>query len=97
MKNLNIITELADGTILESSTALPDYLLFERTAKKHGWSTTPSDNPAVWESFLSWASLRRTKQYDGTWESFSGGDVANVDASVAVKVPPTDPVPGIEP
>jgi hypothetical protein len=90
MKRLEITTEMADGTLLESTTALPDFMLFERTAKKHGWSTTPSENPTVWEAFLGWASLRRMKLYDGTWEEFVGGAAVNVDARPPQKVDPTE-------
>jgi hypothetical protein len=96
MKKLTIVTEMADGSTLESSTALPDYMLFERTAKKHGWSTTPGENPVVWETFLAWASLRRLKLYEGTWEAFIGGEAVNVDAKVPEKVPPTPSEVGIE-
>lgn len=89
MKRLTIKTDMSDGSTLESSTTMADYLLWERTAKKHGWSTTVADNPVMWEAFLAWASLRRVGLYEGTWEAFTGGDAVIVDASPAVKADPT--------
>ena len=82
MKQLYFTTELADGTVLESSTILPDFLLWETTAKKHGWSVVPSENPNRWESFLGWATLKRLGLYTGTYEAFTTGDVVNLDGSV---------------
>lgn len=89
MKSLTIKTEMADGNTLESRTALPDYLLWEKTARKHGWSATIADNPVIWETFLAWASLHRMKLYEGTWESFIGGDAVLVDAQIPEKTDPT--------
>jgi hypothetical protein len=85
---------MADGRVLDSTALLPDFMLFEKTAKKHGWKAAPSENPVLWEAFLAWASLRRTGQYEGTWEAFIDGEAVLVDAKVPESVDPIQPAVG---
>jgi len=93
MKRLNVRVEMNDGRELTTKTSLKDYVSFETTAKrqKPPWGGI-SDNPSRWEAFVSWSALRRTGQYDGTWEQFLD-DAAIVDAS-ADEVEPTQPAVG---
>jgi len=82
VKKLKITTTMADGRELESTTTLADYLLWEKTAKKQiGWSATITDNPTTWESFLGWASLKRTGQITCSYEQFVAGEAEMVDAA----------------
>lgn len=62
---------LFDGRVLTAKTALKDYILFENTARrqKPPWGGI-SDNPTRWEAFVTWAALRRTGQYGGSFETF---------------------------
>ena len=81
MKRLNVIVELNDGTELKTRTAMADYLRYEETAKrqKPPWGSV-GDSPSHWEAFVSWSALKRTGQYDGSWEQFKL-DAALVDAT----------------
>jgi hypothetical protein len=79
VKKLNIRTEMDDGQVFHTTTKTADYLLFETTAKKHRWGGL-SENPALWEAFLAWASLKRTGQYALTWEKFTA-EVDSVEAT----------------
>jgi len=94
MKRLNVRAEMNDGTVLETRTALKDYVLFETTSKrqKPPWGSI-SENPSLWEAFVSWAALRRTGQYQGGFESFQN-DVDLVDATPQAEVDPTNEVAG---
>jgi hypothetical protein len=94
VKRLNVHAELVDGRVLEAKTALKDYILYETTAKrqKPPWGGI-SDNPSLWEAFVSWAALRRTGQYMDSFENFQNeADV--VDASADEPVDPTQSDPG---
>jgi hypothetical protein len=62
---------LSDGRVLEARVVNPDYLMWDRTASRQGWPTA-TQAPFLWQTFLTWAALRRTGQIDGvTWEVFS--------------------------
>lgn len=94
MKRLNVRAEMVDGRVLETTTSLRDYVLYETTAKrqKPPWGGI-GDNPSRWEAFVSWAALRRTGQYSDTFEAFL--DAAEiVDASAEEPVEPTTPEAG---
>ena len=90
MKRLNVRAEMNDGTVLEAKTSLKDYVLFETTSRrqKPPWGSI-SENPSLWEAFVSWAALRRTGQYSGGFESFQN-DVDLVDATQDEPVEPTN-------
>jgi hypothetical protein len=91
MKKLDIHIEMENGDVFETQTKTADYLLFEVTAQKHRWGSM-SDNPARWEAFLAWASLKRIGKYTAPWEQFLK-DVEIVDAKPVV-VDPTSEVVG---
>lgn len=85
---------MVDGRVLETTTSLRDYVLYETTAKRQRppWGGI-SDNPSRWEAFVSWAALRRTGQYAEGFETFL--DAAEiVDASSEDPVEPTNEVVG---
>ena len=76
---------MADGRVLTVQVLNPDYLLWDRTAAKHGWASM-SKIPFTWLTFVTWAGLRRTGQVDLTWEDFSEREcvqVTNVGADQA--------------
>jgi len=89
VKRLDIHVEMENGDVFDVTTRTSDYLLYERTAKIHKWGTV-SDNPALWEAFLAWASLRRVGKFSGTWEAFQK-DVEMVEA----KQQNVDPTPEV--
>jgi hypothetical protein len=89
VKRLNVHAEMTDGRVLETKTALKDYVLYETTAKrqKPPWGGI-AENPSRWEAFVSWSALRRTGQYASGFETFL--DEADlVDASAEEVVDPT--------
>ena len=77
-----------DGRVLEAKTALRDYISFETTAKrqKPPWGGI-QENPTRWEAFVTWAALRRTGQFPGTFESFLD-EVEVVEADSEVEMDP---------
>jgi hypothetical protein len=94
VKRLNVRAELVDGRVLETTTSLRDYVLYETTAKRQRppWGGI-GDNPSRWEAFVSWAALRRTGQFADGFETFL--DVVDiVDASSEGPVEPTNEVAG---
>lgn len=92
--------ELADGRILETRITNPDTMRYEHTAQTHGWPgmtvkdgiTTVADATRR-ATFEVWASLKRTKQYDGTWETFEQTDCLDFNVEEE-EVDPTRPDPG---
>jgi hypothetical protein len=95
VKRLNVKAEFPGGKILESSTTMKDYILWETTAKrqKPPWGTL-TDNPTRWEAFITWAALRRTEQYSAGFETFMD-EAEIVEASAPeVEVEPTTGDPG---
>jgi hypothetical protein len=96
VKRLNVHAEMVDGRVLEARTALKDYLLYETTAKrqKPPWGGI-SDNPSRWEAFVTWAALRRTGQFPGSFESFTD-EAEIVDANAEEEVDPTTEDPGVD-
>lgn len=81
---------MANGEVLETTTSLRDYVLYETTAKRQRppWGAI-SDNPSRWEAFVSWAALRRTGQYAGGFETFLD-EAEIVDCSQDEQVDPTN-------
>lgn len=96
MKRLNVRAEMSDGRVLETKTALKDYVLYETTAKrqKPPWGGI-SDNPSRWEAFITWAALRRTGQYSDSFDAFLT-DAEIVDANQEEDVDPTQSEAGDE-
>jgi hypothetical protein len=86
MKKLTIRTVMDNGDEFDTTTKTADYILFEKTAKTHRWGGL-SENPALWEAFLAWASLKRTGQYTLTWEKFL--DEVDIVEATQVTVDPT--------
>lgn len=89
MKRLAVHAEMTDGRVLEATTALKDYLLYETTAKrqKPPWGGI-SESPSRWEAFITWAALRRTGQYTGSFDAFQD-EAEIVDANTEETVDPT--------
>lgn len=82
MKRLHCHVEFTDGREIDIDTTTRDYVNYENTARKHKWGPM-GDNPAIWEAFAAWSALKRTGQFDGTWEAF-------LDAAVNVEGTPFD-------
>jgi len=91
VKRLDVHVELFDGRVLETKTSLADYVLYETTAKrqKPPWGGV-SESPSRWEAFVSWAALRRTGQYAGSFDAF----LTEADLVDASTEEPVEPTPG---
>lgn len=94
--------ELADGRILEVRILNPDRIRYEQTAHRNGWpGMTVTDGVATLNdttrraTFEAWAALKRTGQYDGTWEKFYATDCLDVTIDEE-DVDPTPPDPDSE-
>lgn len=89
MKRLTITATMNDGRVLEARTAMKDYISYETTARrqKPPWGGV-SDNPSQWEAFISWAALRRTGQYAGSFDTFLD-EAEIVEANAEEEVDPT--------
>jgi len=63
---------LEDGRTLTTQVMNPDYLRWDRTAAKHGWSRMDAI-PHTWLTFVAWSALKREGQLDQavSWEDFS--------------------------
>lgn len=74
--------ELNDGSIIKADSAAVDYLRYEQVSKRQKWGAM-TENPAIWEIFIGWAAVTRTKQWQGSWEEFidpqNPNGAANVD------------------
>lgn len=79
MKSAKITVELMDGRTLTGRMVMRDVSRYEDVAKKQKppWGTV-SENPARWESFVSWAALTRAGAWDGTYEAYVD-EVAAID------------------
>lgn len=82
------IAELADGGVYEARITHLDRVAAERKTRVEGWG----DNDATsTEAFICYAALKRTGQYDGSFDDFleSLVDARTVTAEV-VPDPPAD-------
>lgn len=91
--------ELADGRILTVRITNPDTMRYEQTAHRNGWpGVTVTDGVGELKdqtrkvTFETWAALKRTGQYEGTWEKFSQTDCLDVTVEEET-VDPTQPAP----
>jgi hypothetical protein len=87
---------MVDGRVLEATTALKDYVLYDTTQKrqKPPWGGL-QENPSRWEAFVSWAALRRTGQYGGGFDTFlDEADIVDASAPEEAEVEPTTGDPG---
>lgn len=92
---------LGDGTVTEVQATNADLVRWDFTRAKHKWPTL-REAPFLWQTFVAWSALRRTKGPGGdmTWEAFSDSaqaveDLTDPDPQGADAVDPTSP--GAEP
>ena len=71
MKSATITASMTDGRTLTARTVMRDMISYEMTAKKQRppWGSI-SENPARWESFVTWSALKRLGQVDIPYEQF---------------------------
>lgn len=91
--------ELADGRVLEARIINPDTIRYEETAQRYGWPGVVIEDGkaefhgnALRDTFESYAALKRTSQYAGSWESFRDSDCVAVEVDEQ-DVDPTQPAP----
>ena len=94
MKRLSVHVEMQDGRAFDAKTSTADYVLYETTGRrqKPPWGGI-SESPSQWEAFVSWAALRRTGQFSGSFDAFMR-EVDLVDAGADETVDPTSAGPG---
>ena len=70
---LRVVLHEDDDAAVEVQTTNADLVLAERTARKHKWGTI-QESPLTYQTFMSWAALRRHKLIDDTvtYEAFEG-------------------------
>lgn len=95
--------QLADGTVLTVKLGNPDSIRWEQTASRRWPDLLPDTDsqgnlrfkaPMFMQTFMTWAALKRTKQYADTFEKFSEEDCLVID----VAEEPVDPTrPGQSP
>lgn len=90
---------LADGTELTAALGNPDSIRWEQTAARRWPELLPQADdhgnlqfkaPMFMQTFMAWAALKRTRQYDGTFEEFSERDAMDVRVSEE-PIRPTQP------
>lgn len=93
------VVELADGRILTARIINPDTIRYEETARRHGWPGLVVEDGkaefrgnALRDTFESFAALKRTGQYGGSWEAFRETDCVDLTVNEE-EVDPTQPVP----
>jgi len=97
VKRLDVRAEFANGKLLEATTSMKDYILWETTAKrqKPPWGGI-TENPSRWEAFITWAALRRTEQYSAGFETFlDEAEIVDASAPDTDDVEPTSGAPGV--
>jgi hypothetical protein len=94
---------MADGRTLVVVSGNPDTLRWETTAARRFPELVPTTDdkgnmsfkaPMFMQTFVAWAALKRTRQYDGTWEQFSETDCLDVTPE-EIEVNPTQPAPAL--
>lgn len=101
LQTQKLLVELADGRKLEAEARNPDYIRWELTAARERWPLIETDAagnatvraPILMTTFLAWAALNRTGQYEGKWEDFRSNDCLGVESLEAAEVDPTPPEP----
>lgn len=90
---------LADGRTLTVTLGNPDSIRWEQTAARRWPELLPDTDeagrmrfkaPLFMQTFLTWAALKRTKQYADTFEKFSEEDALEISVE-ETEVNPTQP------
>lgn len=63
-----ITCELSNGQFFNERVLVADQLQYEKTARANGW--TPQKDQTLTNLFMGWHSLKRTGQYEGTFDDF---------------------------
>lgn len=84
---------LADGEVLELTSANPDLVRFDITRNKHKWPDAEAA-PILWMTFIAWAAARRTGVYTDTWDKWSNEDCLELEVGDDEDVDPTQTGPG---
>lgn len=94
------VVEMADERILTVRVTNPDKLRYEEHALRQGWNNVNMNGEVLGgaynargETYETWAALKRTGQYDGTYEQFAGRDCLAITVDEE-EVDPTQPGPG---
>lgn len=90
---LEVHVTMADGSELDTEILNPDMLRYDRERPRRKFAGA-KDSPVEWLTFVSWASLTRTKQIEGMpWEAFQN-EALRIRRQAVTAVDPTRPVPG---
>lgn len=77
-----VTVTLDNGTRVTEEIRNPDRVRWDMTAARQGWPSF-SDAAFLGMTFLSFAALKRTGQYTGTWEEFRDTDCADIEMTDA--------------
>lgn len=92
--------QLEDGRTVSVALGNPDTIRWEQTAARRWPELLPDTDdhgnlrfkaPMFMQTFVAWAALKRTRQYDGTFEEFSERDALVIDVAEEETVRPTQP------
>lgn len=86
---LTVTVEMVDGTVHEDvKPILADQTKYSQIRMKHkGWPS-PQDDPMLYAAVQSWACLKRTGAYEGSWDQFQN-DCAALNIEGADELDPT--------
>lgn len=81
------VVRMADGTTHRVEVANPDRIRWEQTAARRWPELIPDvvgdrvkvKAPMFMQTFITWAALKRTNAYAGTFERFSENDCLDID------------------
>lgn len=106
MKRKFATAELADGRVIRVRIIVADTVRYEETATRHKWPAMTVKNEVGTvphldheDRFVTWAALKRTGEYDGTWEAFKDGDLIDLEIEsedVGPTVPAESSGPGLQ-
>lgn len=90
VKRIVTRAEMNDGTIHEDvRPIIADQVAYSRARMKHKGFPPPTEDIMFYAAFQTWACLRRTERYAGSWDQF-GDDCAAIEVvDVGEDVDPT--------
>lgn len=89
VNRLTVTVEMVDGTVhRDVQPILADQTKYSQIRMKHkGWPA-PQDDPMLYAAVQTWACLKRTSHYAGTWDEFQN-DCAALNVESGDELDPT--------
>ncbi len=90
VKRIVTRAEMVDGTIHEAiRPIIADQVAYSRARMKHKGCPGPTDDIMFYAAFQTWSALRRTGDYEGSWDAFGEECSAIEVVDVGEDVDPT--------